>query len=103
MELPFCCTYTRFIKMAHPAMHFLLSSALLGLAAQAQTFDPLEYIDPLIGTGAGSSVFPGATLPYGMARLLPILIRHPTKVASRWMDPLFMVRDSQCASGLVYH
>ncbi|KAL3298756.1 glycosyl hydrolase family 92 [Colletotrichum asianum] len=28
----------------------------------------LRYIDPLIGTVNGGHVFPGATLPYGMAK-----------------------------------
>ncbi|TWU75094.1 hypothetical protein ED733_006919 [Metarhizium rileyi] len=35
------------------------------LAAQ---FDPLAYVNPLIGTTNGGNVFPGATLPYGMAK-----------------------------------
>lgn len=30
--------------------------------------DILKYIDPLIGTTNGGHVFPGATLPYGMAK-----------------------------------
>ncbi|KAJ9151165.1 Alpha-1,2-mannosidase-like protein [Pleurostoma richardsiae] len=30
--------------------------------------DVLNYIDPLIGTANGGHVFPGATLPYGMAK-----------------------------------
>lgn len=30
--------------------------------------DVLRYIDPLIGTSNGGHVFPGATLPYGMAK-----------------------------------
>jgi hypothetical protein len=29
-------------------------------------FDVLDYVDPLIGTGAGGHVFPGATMPFGM-------------------------------------
>ncbi|KAF2396359.1 glycoside hydrolase family 92 protein [Trichodelitschia bisporula] len=35
---------------------------------QAPAFDPLDYVDPLIGTGADGHVFPGATLPYGLAK-----------------------------------
>ncbi|KAJ6102898.1 secreted glycosidase [Penicillium sp. IBT 16267x] len=31
-------------------------------------YDVLQYIDPLIGTANGGNVFPGATLPYGMAK-----------------------------------
>ncbi|SPO05016.1 related to alpha-1,2-mannosidase subfamily [Cephalotrichum gorgonifer] len=33
--------------------------------------DPLEYIDPLIGTINGGHVFPGPTHPYGMAKPCP--------------------------------
>ena len=36
--------------------------------ALAQTFDPLQYVDPLIGASNGGNVFPGASLPYGMAK-----------------------------------
>jgi putative alpha-1,2-mannosidase len=31
-------------------------------------FDPLSYVDPLIGASNGGNVFPGASLPYGMAK-----------------------------------
>jgi putative alpha-1,2-mannosidase len=31
-------------------------------------FDPLDYVDPLIGGSNGGNVFPGASLPYGMAK-----------------------------------
>lgn len=31
-------------------------------------FDPLAYVDPLIGSSNGGNVFAGATLPYGMAK-----------------------------------
>ncbi|KAI0014693.1 family 92 glycosyl hydrolase [Xylariomycetidae sp. FL0641] len=37
-------------------------------AAQNASFDPLQYVDQLIGTRNGGNVFPGATLPYGMAK-----------------------------------
>lgn len=30
--------------------------------------DLLRYIDPLVGTANGGHVFPGATMPYGMAK-----------------------------------
>ncbi|KAF1969732.1 hypothetical protein BU23DRAFT_591437 [Bimuria novae-zelandiae CBS 107.79] len=32
---------------------------------------PFEYVDPLIGTVNGGHVFPGATLPFGMAKSCP--------------------------------
>ncbi|RCI12935.1 hypothetical protein L249_0930 [Ophiocordyceps polyrhachis-furcata BCC 54312] len=31
-------------------------------------FDPLDYVDPLIGSINGGNVFAGATVPYGMAK-----------------------------------
>jgi putative alpha-1,2-mannosidase len=48
----------------------LLQALLLALAAvsSATQFDPLAYVDPLIGTTNGGNVFPGASLPYGMAK-----------------------------------
>lgn len=33
-----------------------------------ETFDPLVYVDPLIGSANGGNVFAGATLPYGKLR-----------------------------------
>ncbi|KAI0142900.1 glycoside hydrolase family 92 protein [Xylariaceae sp. FL1272] len=45
---------------------------LLGLtdtiAGKSTGDDVLRYVDPLIGTVNGGHVFPGATLPYGMAK-----------------------------------
>lgn len=32
------------------------------------SFDPLDWVDPLIGSSNGGNVFPGASLPYGMAK-----------------------------------
>lgn len=32
------------------------------------TFDPLTYVDPLIGSTNGGNVFAGASLPYGLAK-----------------------------------
>ncbi|KAH0494614.1 hypothetical protein TgHK011_001230 [Trichoderma gracile] len=56
-------------------MHFQQLAAiwplLLGTgqaADQHSQFDVLDYIDPLIGTANGGHVFPGASLPYGMAK-----------------------------------
>ncbi|CAI7602573.1 Alpha-1-2-mannosidase [Penicillium manginii] len=44
------------------------SVALNTQVALADNFDPLDYVDPLIGTANGGHVFPGATLPFGMAK-----------------------------------
>ncbi|KAK0721988.1 glycoside hydrolase family 92 protein [Lasiosphaeria miniovina] len=50
---------------------FLALCCFLGLAHRLlaqSTFDPLAYVDPLIGASDGGNVFPGASLPYGMAK-----------------------------------
>jgi putative alpha-1,2-mannosidase len=49
----------------------LLAAAALGCLSGrtlGQVFDPLAYVDPLIGANNGGNVFPGASLPYGMAK-----------------------------------
>ncbi|CAG8971493.1 hypothetical protein HYALB_00002077 [Hymenoscyphus albidus] len=48
-----------------------LALALSGALAASPTngsFDVFKYVDPFIGTIAGGHVFPGATLPFGMAK-----------------------------------
>ncbi len=46
-----------------------LSWALVNAIVLAQEIpDPLDYIDPIIGASNGGNVFPGASLPYGMAK-----------------------------------
>jgi putative alpha-1,2-mannosidase len=53
---------------------FVLSLYLIRKPTEASTaayppgFDPLTYVDQLIGTNNGGNVFAGATLPYGMAK-----------------------------------
>jgi len=42
--------------------------ALPALVFARDIFDPLAYVDPLIGASNGGNVFPGASLPYGMAK-----------------------------------
>lgn len=46
-----------------PTFVFLSSIPTLVLGQNA-TFDPLQYVDQLIGTANGGNVFAGATLPY---------------------------------------
>ncbi|RYP30698.1 hypothetical protein DL767_006114 [Monosporascus sp. MG133] len=43
--------------------------------------DVLSYIDPLIGTVNGGHVFPGATLPYGMAKAVADVNNHAENAA----------------------
>ncbi|KAI2627791.1 glycoside hydrolase family 92 protein [Hypoxylon sp. NC1633] len=45
-----------------------LGSAVLSIASTALGQDPLSYVDQLIGSSNGGNVFPGASLPYGMAK-----------------------------------
>ncbi|KAJ9239412.1 CAZyme family GH92 [Paecilomyces variotii] len=50
-----------------------LGAVLLALFADAEdaytgSFDVLDFVNPLIGTANGGHVFPGATLPFGMAK-----------------------------------
>ena len=50
---------------------FLILFCLRNLTCAVQNaspFDPLKYVDQLIGTDNGGNVFAGATLPYGMAK-----------------------------------
>ncbi|KAL2259822.1 hypothetical protein VTK26DRAFT_6363 [Humicola hyalothermophila] len=52
-------------------MAFPLTLCLLALTNRLfarHVFDPLAYVDPLIGSSGGGNVFPGASLPYGMAK-----------------------------------
>ncbi|GAM34399.1 hypothetical protein TCE0_015f01954 [Talaromyces pinophilus] len=54
------------------ALTLLSLGSLLRCAVSASNssfdYDVLQYIDPLIGTANGGDVFPGATLPHGMAK-----------------------------------
>ncbi|KAI1082159.1 glycoside hydrolase family 92 protein [Whalleya microplaca] len=49
----------------------LASILLLGAGTvygDEEAFDPLAYVDQLIGSRNGGNIFPGATVPYGMAK-----------------------------------
>lgn len=59
--------------MAGRSSWFLLLAQLLvdgtvQVLGQNTSTDFLQYVDPLIGTTNGGHVFPGATLPFGMAK-----------------------------------
>jgi len=50
----------------------VLLAALFSATANAQTAgDPLDAVDPMIGTGPEGHTFPGATAPFGMVQLSP--------------------------------
>ncbi|TEA13851.1 putative secreted glycosidase [Colletotrichum sidae] len=55
----------------HAASNWVTGSSDLTNSAAVLTeddWDPLQYVDPLIGSRNGGNVFVGATLPYGMAK-----------------------------------
>ncbi|KAI0968250.1 alpha-1,2-mannosidase-like protein [Xylaria arbuscula] len=54
------------IESLNPPRRVLLG-AIKALAGKSSS-DVLQFVDPLIGTVNGGHVFPGATLPYGMAK-----------------------------------
>ena len=49
----------------------ILAFAALAGAACARSSDPLEYVDPFIGTGFHGHTYPGAVTPFGMVQLSP--------------------------------
>jgi putative alpha-1,2-mannosidase len=49
----------------------LLSRFSVLLSAQNISYDPLQYVNQLIGSNNGGNVFAGASLPYGMAKASP--------------------------------
>jgi putative alpha-1,2-mannosidase len=50
----------------------LISTLVLFLCScSTSTKDPVDYVDPFIGTDFFGHTFPGATLPYGMVQLSP--------------------------------
>ncbi|KAK4189368.1 family 92 putative glycoside hydrolase [Podospora australis] len=49
-------------------LFFLISPEAAGPYKGGHSADILKYVDPLIGTANGGHVFPGASLPYGMAK-----------------------------------
>lgn len=44
------------------------TSLILSFCAVVNGIDPLNWVNPLIGSQGGGNVFSGATLPYGMAK-----------------------------------
>ena len=52
-------------------MHRLLLAAALLASPLAAAPDPVEQVDPFIGTGGDGHTFPGAVAPFGMVQLSP--------------------------------
>lgn len=40
-------------------------------SCREETWSPVDYVDPFIGTGYHGHVYPGATMPFGMVQLSP--------------------------------
>ncbi|KAJ5767132.1 Alpha-1-2-mannosidase [Penicillium nucicola] len=57
--------YQLLLSLALASSHILVSATD---SSPVEDYDVLQYVDPLIGTANGGNVFPGATLPYGMAK-----------------------------------
>ena len=53
-------------------LSFLLSLLCSGLCAQVELKEPVDYVDPLMGTTIPQwTLFPGATTPSGMVKISP--------------------------------
>ena len=60
-------TYTLLVV----TMSVFLSSCVDQQSSTEQIKEPVEYVDPFIGTDYHGHVFPGATMPFGMVQLSP--------------------------------
>lgn len=49
----------------------LILLALAALSCTPRSADPVDYVDPFIGTGFHGHTYPGATTPFGMVQLSP--------------------------------
>ena len=49
----------------------LLLLALVALGCSPRSADPVDYVNPFIGTGFHGHTYPGATTPFGMVQLSP--------------------------------
>lgn len=49
----------------------LLAGSLAGGSVHAGDKQPVDYVDPFIGTGGHGHTFPGAVVPHGMAQVSP--------------------------------
>lgn len=67
---PVYCTVLTDSRMATASrfMATIVGTSALVRTVGAAGFDPLPYVNPLIGTSNGGNVFAGASLPYGMAK-----------------------------------
>ena len=50
---------------------FLLTAFAAVACGRPASDDPVDYVDPFIGTGFHGHTYPGATTPFGMVQLGP--------------------------------
>ncbi len=65
---------------------------LLAASVTAQPiapYDPLPYVDPMIGTQRMGHVYPGATAPFGMVQLSPDTDTIPYAVDGKYNPPVY--------------
>ncbi|MFO8057510.1 MAG: GH92 family glycosyl hydrolase, partial [bacterium] len=49
----------------------MLAFSVSSREKNASAAEPVDYVDPMIGTGGVSHIFPGAVVPFGMVQLSP--------------------------------
>ncbi|KAK4176832.1 family 92 putative glycoside hydrolase [Triangularia setosa] len=69
------------LGMGGTLLFFLVSPEAAGPYGGGHKVDILRYVDPLIGTTNGGHVFPGASLPYGMAKAVADTNSHAENAA----------------------
>lgn len=52
-------------------LFFLVPALLFAVSACQSHHEPVDFVDPFIGTGGHGHTFPGATVPFGMVQLSP--------------------------------
>lgn len=74
-------------------MKFLFLILLAGMAqfvmAQHQANDPVQYVDPMIGTARMGHTYPGATAPFGMVQLSPDTDTIPYAVNGKYTGDVY--------------
>lgn len=49
----------------------IISSLFFSFSSKGNSFEPIKYVNPFIGTAGYGHTFPGAALPFGMVQLSP--------------------------------
>lgn len=67
----------------------LITVAAVATAQPIAPYDPLPFVDPMIGTQRMGHVYPGATAPFGMVQLSPDTDTIPYAVNGRYNAPVY--------------